>query len=418
MAIDYTMPKLAMAMNEGTIAEWLVSHGDYVEKGQALASIETEKVAYDVESPEEGYFHIVVEAGETVPCETLIAHFLATPDEAVGTATNGQSSSEEPLSAHENTAAPTREAGSLATSAPGTDGAPKPGQRIKASPLAKKIAANAGMDIATITGTGPGGRIVKRDVLSAQTAQASKPQATGGTRVLAELPLKGMRGTIASRMQQSLQSTAQLTSNWESDITALLAMRKSFVAREDALGTRVSFNAFLIKAMVYAIRQVPMANACLENELISIFENINMGIAISTQGSSEFDTGLMVGVLRDVDRMGVVEIDTHMRALIDRVRSGEATAHDLSGSTITLSSTAGIGPPGLMSTPLLNLPNVALLGPSTPVERIVPVKGKKKARTFLPLSFTFDHRALDGEPAARYMRALHDALENPELLLA
>ncbi|WOJ97754.1 dihydrolipoamide acetyltransferase family protein [Congregibacter brevis] len=410
MAIDYTMPKLAMAMNEGTIAEWLVSHGDYVKKGQTLASIETEKVAYDVESPEEGYFHIVVEAGETVPCEALIAHFLETPEEAVTAA--------EPATAAEASAAPAKDTPPATIESPPAVSPQRGGQRIKASPLAKKIAANAGLDIASITGTGPGGRIVKRDVLGAQTAQASTPRASGGNLVLAELPLKGMRGTIASRMQESLQSTAQLTSNWESDVTALLAMRKSFVARDETLGTRVSFNAFLIKAMVYAIRQVPMANACVEDDLISIYENINMGVAISVPGASEFDTGLMVGVLKDVDRMGVVEIDKQMRSLIGRVRNGEATADDLSGSTITLSSTAGIGPPGLMSTPLLNLPNVALLGPSTPVERIVAVKGKKKVRTMLPLSFTFDHRALDGEPAARYMRALHDALENPELLLA
>lgn len=404
MAIDYTMPKLAMAMNEGTIAEWLVSHGDHVEKGQALASIETEKVAYDVESPEAGYLHIVVEAGETVPCETLIAYFLATPDEEVASGTS--KSADE---ANSKVEAP-----AVASS---VGAATKP-QRIKASPLAKKIAADAGLNLGDITGTGPGGRIVKRDVIAAQESQARTSHSRGGTRVLAEVPLKGMRGTIASRMQESLQSTAQLSSNWESDITTLLAMRKSFVAREDALGTRVSFNAFLIKAMVYAIRQVPMANACLENDLISVYENINMGIAISMPGNSEYDSALVVGVLRDVDQMGVVQIDKHMRALIERVRSGEATADELSGSTITLSSTAGIGPPGLMSTPVLNLPNVALLGPSTPIERIVPVKGKKRIRTMLPLSFTFDHRALDGDPAARYMSALHDALENPELLLA
>jgi pyruvate/2-oxoglutarate dehydrogenase complex dihydrolipoamide acyltransferase (E2) component len=195
-------------------------------------------------------------------------------------------------------------------------------------------------------------------------------------------------------------------------------MRKSFVAREEQLGTRVSFNAFLIKSMVYAVRQVPIANSCLEGDEIVIYDNVNMGIAISVAGSTPYDSGLMVAVLHNVERMGLVEIDRQMKSLIGRVRNGEATADDLSGSTITLSSTAGIAPPGLKTTPVLNLPNAALLGPSTPIERPVVRNAEVVVRTMLPLSFTFDHRMLDGEPAARCMNALHECLEHPELMLA
>lgn len=412
MAIDYVMPKLAMAMNEGTIAEWLVAHGEKVEKGQPLATIETEKVAYDVESPEAGFLSIVVEAGETVPCETLIARFADSADEALA-GVAADAATETPA------ATDTAAAGGAAAepAAPIAPSAPAPGTRVKASPLARKLAKDAGIELAHITGTGPGGRIVKRDVLAFEvTAPAAAHR--GGEQILAEIPLSGMRGAIASRMHESLHSGAQLTSNWESDITDLLARRKSFVEREEVLGTRVSFNAFLIRALVYAVRRVPMANACVVDDRITVYGNINMGIAISIPGASEYDSGLMVGVLRGVENMGVVDIDLAMRALVERVRSGNASAEDLSGSTITLSSTAGIGPPGLMSTPVLNMPNVALLGPSTPIERPVIVDGDVQVRTLLPLSFTFDHRALDGDPAARFMAALHDALEHPELLLA
>lgn len=409
MAIDYTMPKLAMAMNEGTIAEWLVSTGSYVEKGQPLATIETEKVAYDVESPEAGYLQIVVSAGETVPCETLIARFCDSEDEA----TSAESQPIEP----EKPSAPETPASTSLSAAAQAPAQSTGGTRIKASPLARKLAKDAGLDLARVTGTGPGGRIVKRDVLAAE-AVAPNARQIGGEQVLAEVPLTGMRGAIAGRMQQSLANSAQLTSNWESDITNLLAQRKSFVEREAVLGTRVSFNAFLIRALVYAIRRVPMANACIGDDSITVYGNINVGIAISVPGTDDFDGGLMVGVLRNMESMGVVDIDLAMRALIERVRSGNATPEDLTGSTITLSSTAGIGPPGLMSTPVLNMPNVALLGPSTPIERPAVVDGEIKVRTLLPLSFTFDHRALDGDPAARFMSALHDALEHPELLLA
>ena len=296
---------------------------------------------------------------------------------------------------------------------------PVAGERIKASPLARRLARDARLDLARISGSGPGGRIVKRDVLAAQNNAALASAAdVNGSRELARLPMTGLRQTIANRMTRSLQEAAQLSCSWESDITALLAMRKSFLAREEQLGTRVSVNAFLIKAMVYAIRRVPIANSCLESDEIVIYDNVNMGIAVSGPGATEYDSSLMVAVLHDADRMGLVEIDTKMKALVERVRSGSATAADLTGSTITLSSTAGIGPPGLTTTPVLNLPNAALLGPSTPIERTMLLEGELQSRTMLPLSFTFDHRVLNGEPAARFMQALHEALENPELMLA
>lgn len=408
MAIDYLMPKLAMAMNEGTVNEWLAAEGDYVEQGQLLATVETEKVSYDVESPDAGYLHIVVPAGETVDCETLLAQFAADEDE-LQQLQNGAVSPA--------VAAP--DVGSVQSPAPKTAAMTvAPGQgRVKASPLARKMAAAAGLELALLVGTGPGGRIVKRDILAAQQSAATAPAAVGD-QVLARLPLQGMRKTIATRMTQSLRETAQLSSSWESDIDDLMALRHSFVEREEQLGTRVSFNAFLIKAVVYAIRRVPIANSCLVDDEIVIYDNVNMGIAVSIPGSTAYDSGLMVVVLHNVDRMGVVEIDREMKALIDRVRSGNATAEDLSGSTFTLSSTAGIAPPGLKTTPVLNQPNTALLGPSTPVQRPVVKDGEVLVRTLLPLSFTFDHRILDGEPAARWMSALHECLENPGLMLA
>jgi pyruvate/2-oxoglutarate dehydrogenase complex dihydrolipoamide acyltransferase (E2) component len=133
-------------------------------------------------------------------------------------------------------------------------------------------------------------------------------------------------------------------------------------------------------------------------------------------GESDYDSGLKVGVLHNAETRSLADIDQHVKALVERVREGVAEPADLSGSTITLSSTAGIGPLGLMSTPVLNSPNVALLGPSTPIDRPMVVDGEIAVRTMMPLSFTFDHRALDGEPAARFMRALHDLLESPAVL--
>ena len=423
---EYVMPKLAMAMNEGTVADWLVQDGDYVEAGIPLAAIETEKVAYDVESPVSGYFYSLVPVGQTVDCGTLLAHFCTEPQRPDATDTSANRSTDLPADAMgASEVSPKKDAivPSGVESASDTAATSEP-KRLKSSPLARKLAKQLNIQLDELTGSGPGGRIVKRDVMAASETKAhqSAQLATAAAKVssgdiLATLPISGLRKTIANRMVQSLQNTAQVSCHWESDITRLLAQRAELVEQEELLGTRVSVNAFLIRALVYAIRQVPIANANVVNDEIVIHRNINMGMAISIPGSTEYDSGLMVGVLHNVESMGLVAIDKGMRSLITRVRNGEATSDDLLDSTFTLSSTAGIGPPGLKTTPVLNQPNVALLGPSTPVERPMIKDGEIKACTMLPMSFTFDHRALDGEPAARFMAALNDALERPTLLL-
>ncbi len=426
MATEYVMPKLAMAMNEGTINEWLVGHGEKVEKEAPLATVETEKVAYDVSSPEEGYLCIIEQAGETVECDTLIAWFCDSPEEVKAyAAKKSDNTAAEPAS----TNAPTESDSSQANKAIKPESAATnvnqsgaENDRIIASPLAKKIALDKNLNLALVTGTGPNGRIVKRDVNDALSKNLhldnQRDFSTGGSRAITRIPMAGMRKVISDRMMQSLQTTAQLSSSWESDITNLMSTRAKFVERQERLGTKVSVNAFLIKAMVYAIKQVPIANSCQNGDDIVVYDNINMGIAMSLPGKTAYESGLMVAVLRNVERMGIVEIDIEMKALFERVRSGKTTAEDTTGSTITLSSTAGIAPPGMTTTPVLNLPNAALVGPSTPVKRPVVHDGEIAVRTMLPISFTFDHCLLDGEPAAKFMSALHEALENPELMLA
>jgi pyruvate/2-oxoglutarate dehydrogenase complex dihydrolipoamide acyltransferase (E2) component len=406
------MPKLAMAMNEGTVNEWLFKEGDYVEEGAPIAVVETEKVSYDVESPQSGYLHIIVAEGETVPVEVPIAQFAETEEECAALNTGDTPA--------DSTAAPpataTDQLVQAAVASPGTGG------RIVASPLAKKIARDAGFDLSAVAGTGPGGRIVKRDVLLALETGVSTvnaPTATGPLVEKLRIPMKGtVRATIARRMVDSLQTAAQLSSSWESDITRLIKARKRYVAMEEQLGTRVSMNAFLIKALACAIKQVPIANASIVGDDIVIYESINVGIAIALPGETQYDSKLLVPVLKHVERMGVVEIDKGMKALFEKARSGQLTAGDMSYSTVAFSSTAGLSPPGMQSTPVLNLPNALLIGPATPQEKPIAHKGKIKIRTMLPVSLTFDHRVLDGSPIARLAKHMHDCLENPELMLA
>jgi pyruvate dehydrogenase E2 component (dihydrolipoamide acetyltransferase) len=415
MAKDYVMPKLAMAMNEGTINEWLVKEGEYVEKAAPIATVETEKVSYDVESPESGYLHIIVAEGETVPVEVTIAQFAATEEECAALNVAGGAAASPPSQAEV-------QAVQVIEHAAPTPPAPASGGRIKASPLAKKMAKDAQLDLSRVSGTGPGGRIVKRDILQAleQGVVALKARtATGPLVEKIRIPMKGtIRATIARRMVESLQTAAQVSLSWESDITKLIKARQRFVAMEDQLGTRVSMNAFLIKALVCALKQVPIANASIIGDDIVVYDSINVGIAIALPGETAYDSKLLAPVLKAVESMSVVEIDLGMKALIEKARNGQLTAEDMSDSTVTFSSTAGLTPPGTQSTPVLNLPNALMIGPATPQEKPIAYKGKIKIRTVLPISLTFDHRVLDGSPIAQFSSFMRECVENPELMLA
>ncbi len=402
MSVDYLMPKLAMAMNEGTIISWLVEQGERVERGQPFITIETEKVEYDCESPTTGFVDLLCPEGETAACGEVIARLCESADEVGGPTTPAPKAS-----------AP-QDAGP-----PAATSGPSPGGRITASPIAVKMASDRGIDLACIKGTGPGGRIVKGDVLEAADPPLQPVTETvgGAPEERSRIPVDGLRRLVAGRMKQSLQTTAQVTATWESDVTRLLALRDRLADREAQLGTRISVNALVAKAMVYGIGQVPITNACVVETDVVVYTSVNLGIAVSLPGPNGIDSVLKVGVVRGVERMGLTELDLAMKAVIGRVRDGSATPEDLSRSTITLSSTAGLAPPGTHSTPVLTSPNVSLIGPSTPIERAVIRDGEVVIRTMLPLSLTFDHCVYDGEPAARFMAAIHDCLENPELLL-
>jgi pyruvate/2-oxoglutarate dehydrogenase complex dihydrolipoamide acyltransferase (E2) component len=417
MITDFLMPKLAMAMNEGTVNAWLAEEGAWVDKGALIAEVETEKVAYEIESPYEGFLHITVPAGETVPVEVPIARFASDQADYESLTGSEAPAAVEALAA--SSQVDSREHGVPADEAP-----VQRGGRIKASPLARKMAADRGMDLAVIKGTGPGGRIVKRDIFAAEqlavkTAHHLAEQYATPQNSLEpiRIPFMGVRATIARRMVESLNTSAQLSSFWEAELDQLLELRQQFLEREQQLGTRVSINAFLTKAIAFAATRVPIANAQIDGDEIVIHRSVNVGIATSLPGASEYDSILMVPVLRNVQAMGVVEIDKAMKSLIARARNNELGPDELSGSTITLSTTAGLSPPGLRSTPVLNLPNTTLIGPSTPEQKPVCRDGEIVVRTMMPISMTFDHRVMDGEPAARFGMALHEAIEHPGLML-
>lgn len=417
MIREMVMPQLAMGMSEGTIAEWAVAEGDRVEKDVNLLSIETEKVVTDLPSPYCGYLHICAVAGTTVPVEQLIAQIAETEEEYRQLLASAKAPAVTGCPMAEMAPAVTVPA-TVAVAAVSA-----PGRRQPVSGLAKKIAAQNGLDLASLAGSGPGGRIVKRDVVAAlaSTASVAAPKTSvkaAGMREKARVPLAGMRKAIAERMLKSKTTTAHTYVFFEIDVTKLVAARKTILAREEELGTRVSMTAFYARAMALACRQVPIINSTLVNDEIIIWENVNIGIATALPGKSEYESGLVVPVLRDVESKGVLEIDREIRRLVTAARDGSLTARDTADGTVTMSSTAGfMGGEWCVSTPLLNQPQVFNFQPGTPIEKPVVVDGAIVIRTMLPCGLSFDHRAMDGVPVARFNRKIADLLSHPELMV-
>lgn len=421
MIREIIMPQLGMGMSEGTIVEWKIKEGERVARDQPLISIETEKVVTDLPAAYEGWVHIVVAAGTTVPIETLIAQVADTESEyrkLVGT------SESEPAAA-----APVAAVSARAAAAP----APMASGRLKVSGLARRLARENGIDLSKVTGTGPGGRIVKRDLAGIRgdapvavqvppvpaTAAMPAPVQPLGIREKLRIPVVGMRRTIAERMSQAKHVAVHTHSFFEVEVTKLLAVRQTLREREKEIGTRISMTAIYTRVLALACRDVPICNAALIDGEIILWDEVNVGIGVALPGRTPYDSGLVVPVVRNADTKGLLQIDQEIRALVARAREGALRAEDVANATITMSSIEKLNNGGWMAgTPILSLPQVVAFGPGAPVRKpIVADDGQIVAGNILPCSVTYDHRALDGEPIGRLVRRLTDFLGHPELLL-
>jgi pyruvate dehydrogenase E2 component (dihydrolipoamide acetyltransferase) len=418
---EVIMPQLGMGMSEGTIAEWNAKEGERISRDQPLVSVETEKVVTDLPSPYAGFVHIVVSTAATVPIETLIAQIADTEAEylrLIGTASSERS---EPAPSPAAASAPT-----LAHQA--TTG------RLRASGLARKLAKKNSIDLATVVGTGPRGRIVKRDLAPMLTnaravaatslplpafATATTPGPASGIREKARIPLTSMRRTIGERMTRSKNLAPHTYIVFEIDVTRLMAERQTQREHEKDLGARVSMTAIYARALSLACREVPICNAALIDGEIVLWDEVNIGIGVALPGRNEYDSGLMAPVVRNVEAKGLLEIDLEIRELVARAREGRLSLQDMANATITMSSSERLNSGGWMvGTPLLTLPQVVAFGPGAPVRKpVIRSDGQIVAGSILPCCLTFDHRALDGEPAARLAKKLTDLLGQPELML-
>lgn len=397
MATEILLPQWGMEMAEGTIVKWLKQEGDAVQEGELLVAIETAKLETELESVASGVVaHILVPEGATVPIRTVLA-VITEPGEHVSrpaaAAAEGQIPPIPPL----QTASRPPPLGKG-----GIEGGPSPQQQLNVQvvPAARRLATENGIDLSLVQGTGPGGRILIVDVERA-IETSSAPASTG-------LPLTGIRGAIASRMMQSLQTMAQVTLTTEADVTEAMSLRDGL--NRQWKETSLSPLHLVIKAVARALKDHPRLNAIQGDDSVQLMDQVHISLAVS------LTEGLLTPVLRDVDTKGLAQIAGESRELAEKTREGQARPEEVTGGTFTITNLGVYDVDGF--TPIINPPQVGIMGLGRVVDKPVIRDGQVSAGKMMFLSLTFDHRVVDGAPAAEFLQTAKGYLEDPWWMVA
>ncbi len=439
------IPKLGNSVEDVTIIEWLVEDGAQVTKGQEVLEIETDKSTFAIEATADGYIHLgPYDRGDVVPVFTIVAVIGSQedvfPKEAPKATTEAESfppshtaSSGEPMEEKHISISPrarhlAHEKGvdihELKPSGPGgriieRDVRAYLAQRPAITPIAQKMATEAGLDIRALQGTGIGGRITKKDVLAAlEKERPSQQEATpspsdlveGENPVLERIPLTGVRKVIAQRMDESVHTTARVTLIMEVDATEFVHMRERLKAHvADTWGFAPGYNDLLAFIVARTLPHYPYMNARITADAIEILAHVNLGIAVDT------DRGLLVPNIKHAEKKSLRALGETFRELVQQARSGRIAPDHLHGGTFTITNLGSFDVDAF--TPVINLPEAAILG----VGRIAPKPVVKEndivIRHMMTLSLVFDHRLVDGAPAARFLQAIKEIIEEPYLLL-
>ncbi len=442
MITEVILPKMGQTMETGAIVEWAKKEGDPVEKGEVLFAVETDKAVLEVEASMQGFLRkILVPEGVEVPVMTVVALVTREAEEDIGAyaSTLHQEAREEVADRQPEPRLPetlrategrifvspkarkvAREAGIDLSRVTGTG----PEGRIverdlrnaqpwgsKATPVARRVADARGIDLAAVSGTGLGGRVMKADVEAA--APASTPsQATVEAPASEQVPITGLRRIIAERMAASAHTTARVTLVTDADATALVEVREQMRdAVTEEWGFSPGYNDLLGLIVARALSEFPYMNARLRDGggAIERLARVNLGMAVDTE------RGLVVPVIHDADQKGLRAFGTEFRALLERARAGRSSPDDLTGGTFTITN---LGMYDIdVFTPIINLPEAAILGAGRIQPKVVLRDGEIVARQMWTLSLAFDHRLVDGAPAARFLQRIKHLVEHPYLLL-
>ncbi|MFB5561977.1 dihydrolipoamide acetyltransferase family protein [Bacillus cereus] len=398
MAVEVVMPKLGMAMKEGIITNWNIKAGDNVAKGELIASINSEKIETEIEAPADGtVLDIAVSEDEGVPPGTVIC-YIGKPNEKVEMQESTHVVEEKTFNI---------EVQNVQNQEPNGKEVAK--QRIKISPVAKKIAKSENLDIKVLVGTGPGGRITKADVIKALEVRGIVPEISEQEESNV-IPVTGMRKAIANRMHASLQNSAQLTLTMKVDVTDLVALHKEIAkVVQKRYDNKLTITDFVSRAAVLALGEHKEMNSAYIDDAIHQFEHVHLGMAVA------LEKGLIVPAIRFANNLSLVELSKEIKNVAQKARAGSLSSDDMHGTTFTISNLGSFGIEYF--TPVLNTPETGILGIGA-IEHVPVYKGEKlKKGSMLPLSLTFDHRVLDGAPAAAFLRTIKHYLEEPITIL-
>ncbi len=440
MAVEIFMPALSPTMEAGTLAKWLVKEGDSVESGDVIAEIETDKATMEVEAIDEGTVAkiFIDEGSEDVKVGEIIA-VLAEEGEDVADVAAGSSSSASAAPAiaptpNVETATPPTQAAAPQAAAPTVSVTQGDGNRIKASPLAKRIASQEGLDIAAIAGTGPNGRIVKRDVEAAiaagGTATAAPSAAPAHTAAATSTPAKapvsseygphddipfreeklsGMRKTIARRLTESKTTVPHFYLTVECELDSLLAQRKELNTKLADSGVKLSVNDFIIRASALALKKVPAANVQFAGDKMYWYERADVSVAVAVEG------GLVTPVVRGADSKGLSEISKDVKELAGKAKDGKLMPEDYAGGTFSISNLGMFGIKEFSA--VINPPQGAILAVGAGEQRAVVKDGALAVATVMSCTLSCDHRAIDGAVGAEFLAAFKGYIEDPLMML-
>ena len=428
MASEIRVPTLGESVTEATIAQWYKKPGDAVAMDEPLCELETDKVTIEVPAQSAGVLaEVVVNEGETVEVGALLGSIgegagTAAPAASEATAAPTEtpqadtaSEAEKPQEPTPSLAAPTQMAAPAASNGTSVD-------TSALSPAARRVVEEHGLDPAQITGTGKDGRLTKEDALKAasgaQAAPASPAPSAAAAPIAAaqqgareeRVKMTRLRKTIAARLKESQNTAAQLTTFNEVDMGALMDVRREYKDLfEQKYGARLGFMGFFARACVTALSEIPAINAEVTEDEIIYKNFVNMGIAVGTE------KGLVVPVIRDVQNMGLADIELAVAEMGRKARDGKLAIDDLQGGTFTMSNGGVYG--SLMSTPILNMPQSGILGMHKIQERPVVMDGQIIVRPMMYLALSYDHRIVDGKEAVTFLVRVKESLEDPERLL-
>lgn len=391
--LEIKVPTVGESISEVSLAKWLKKDGQWVERDEVLAEIESEKATFEINAEKAGLLKIKVQEGETLAIGDVVCFIDETAERPEGAAPEIPVKAEKPE---------VSKASGTTTGKPATD--------IKATPVAAAIIADKKVDAKVISASGTGGKILKQDVLNAIANPGRKPGTEAFTRNERKEKMSQLRKTISRRLVEAKNTTAMLTTFNEVDMGPVMEIRSKYKDKfKEAHGVGLGFMSFFTKACAYALQEWPAVNAYINNDEIIYHDYCDISIAVSAP------KGLVVPVIRNAESLSMADIEKKVVELAGKARDNKLSLEEMQGGTFTITNGGVFG--SLMSTPIINIPQSAILGMHKIEERAMVVKGQIVARPMMYLALSYDHRIIDGRESVGFLVRVKELLENPELLL-